>query len=122
MHKHVFFSFLYYYSYFVCYIFLFMAKIKSTYFCQSCGTQSPKWVGRCPGCGEWNTFVEEIIEKEDKASWKGSSTKIAAKPRYLGEIQYNQEKRLETPDGELNRVLGGGIVPGSIVLIGGNLE
>jgi len=96
-----------------------MAKVKSAYFCQSCGTQSPKWVGRCPGCGEWNTYVEEIIEKEEKASWKSSSTKVAQKPRHLGEIHYNQEQRLITPDAELNRVLGGGIVPGSIVLIGG---
>ncbi len=96
-----------------------MAKLKSAYFCQSCGAQSPKWVGRCPACGEWNTYVEEIIEKEDKASWKTSSTKVAQKPRHLGEITYNHEHRIITPDAELNRVLGGGIVPGSIVLIGG---
>ncbi len=96
-----------------------MAKVKSAYFCQSCGAQSPKWVGRCPACGEWNTYVEEIIEKEDKTSWNSSSAKVAQKPRHLKEITYNQEQRIITPDGELNRVLGGGIVPGSIVLIGG---
>lgn len=96
-----------------------MAKVKSSYFCQSCGAQSPKWVGRCPACGEWNTYVEEIIQKEDKTSWNSSSTKVAAKPRHLKEITYSQEHRIITSDGELNRVLGGGIVPGSIVLIGG---
>ncbi len=96
-----------------------MAKVKSSYFCQSCGAQSPKWVGRCPSCGEWNTYVEEIIQKEDKTSWNSSSTKVAQKPRHLKEITYSQEQRIITPDSELNRVLGGGIVPGSIVLIGG---
>ena len=96
-----------------------MAKVKSSYFCQSCGAQSPKWVGRCASCGEWNTYVEEIIQKEDKTSWNSSSTKVAQRPRHLKEITYNQEQRIITPDGELNRVLGGGIVPGSLVLIGG---
>lgn len=96
-----------------------MAKVKSSYFCQSCGAQSPKWVGRCASCGEWNTYVEEIIQKEDKTSWNSSSTKVAQRPRHLKEITYSQEQRIITPDGELNRVLGGGIVPGSIVLIGG---
>jgi DNA repair protein RadA/Sms len=96
-----------------------MAKVKSSHFCQSCGFQSPKWLGRCPSCGEWNTFVEELIEKEEKGSWKSSSTKISAKPKSLKEIQYSEEQRIITKDQELNRVLGGGIVPGSLILIGG---
>lgn len=96
-----------------------MAKVKSSYFCQSCGAQSPKWLGKCPACGEWNTYVEEIIQKEDKPSWNSTSQQIANKPRAIHEITYNEEERVRTPDSELNRVLGGGIVPGSLVLIGG---
>lgn len=99
-----------------------MAKVKSSYFCQSCGTQSPKWLGKCPSCNEWNTFVEELIQKEDKNTpqWKtGTSTQIAAKPKPISQIVYNEEQRINASDGELNRVLGGGIVPGSLVLIGG---
>src|SRR5690349_15444208 len=96
-----------------------MAKTKSTYFCQNCGVQSPKWVGKCPSCGEWNTYVEELIQKEEKGNWNSTSKQIASKPKSLGEISYSEEHRIVTSDGELNRVLGGGIVPGSIVLIGG---
>ncbi len=97
-----------------------MAKIKSAYFCQNCGHNSPKWLGKCPSCGEWNTFVEELVEKEDKNNpvvWK--SVSLASKPKAIAEIKYEQEPRTRTTDGELNRVLGGGIVPGSLVLIGG---
>jgi DNA repair protein RadA/Sms len=99
-----------------------MAKVKTSYFCQSCGAQSAKWQGKCSSCGEWNTFVEEIVQKEEptKGSWQTSSSqKIAAKPRAIREIAYSKENRVETEDHELNRVLGGGIVPGSLVLIGG---
>lgn len=99
-----------------------MAKAKSTYFCQSCGSQSPKWLGKCPSCNEWNTFVEELIQKEDKNTpqWKsGTSTQISSKPKPINQIVYNEEQRINASDGELNRVLGGGIVPGSLVLIGG---
>jgi DNA repair protein RadA/Sms len=105
-----------------------MAKIKTLFFCQNCGAQSAKWIGRCPSCGEWNTYVEEVIEKTDNnaaaGAWKastavGGSTSKAAKPKALGEILYEEESRLNTHDGELNRVLGGGLVPGSLVLIGG---
>ncbi|HEY8401965.1 MAG TPA: DNA repair protein RadA [Cytophagaceae bacterium] len=96
-----------------------MAKTKTGYFCQSCGAQSAKWVGRCPSCGEWNTYVEEIIQKEEK-SWKTSSSlQIANKPKPIREITSGEETRIVTKDGELNRVLGGGIVPGSLILIGG---
>jgi len=100
-----------------------MAKVKNTYFCQSCGYQSPKWLGKCPSCNSWNTFVEEIIQKENtqkKGDWKTSSTqKIATKPQRLQDINYETQPRVVTPDAELNRVLGGGIVQGSLVLIGG---
>ncbi|QNF32714.1 DNA repair protein RadA [Adhaeribacter swui] len=100
-----------------------MAKIKTSYFCQSCGAQSAKWIGRCPACGEWNTYVEEVLQREEAAgpaSWKSSSSlQIANKPRPIAEISYSEELRLDTRDQELNRVLGGGIVPGSMVLIGG---
>jgi DNA repair protein RadA/Sms len=99
-----------------------MAKIKSSYFCQNCGHQAPKWLGRCPACGEWNTFVEELIQKEepDKGTWRvSSSQKIATRPKALPDITYVDQHRILTSDAELNRVLGGGIVPGSMVLIGG---
>jgi len=106
-----------------------MAKVRTMFFCQGCGAQSAKWIGRCPSCGEWNTYVEEVIEKADAApaagTWKpastvpGGSTKRVAKPTRLAEIMHEDEPRILTPDAELNRVLGGGLVPGSIVLIGG---
>ncbi len=100
-----------------------MPKTKSVYFCQKCGHQSPKWLGKCPACEEWNTFVEEVIQKnqpEKKGEWRTStSQKRATKPRAITDIDPMLEQRLITPDKELNRVLGGGIVPGSLVLIGG---
>ena len=100
-----------------------MTKIKTLYFCQNCGHQSPKWLGRCPSCGEWNTLVEEVIQKEDKnakGGWRVSTSgQISNKPRSIAEIKKNDEQRIITNDDELNRVLGGGIVPGSLVLIGG---
>lgn len=99
-----------------------MSKIKSSFFCQSCGAQSPKWVGKCPHCGEWNTYVEELVKKEDSAKtpWRDTEkSKRHFSPRKLWEIESSEEKRIVTADLELNRVLGGGIVPGSLVLIGG---
>ncbi|WP_017730355.1 DNA repair protein RadA [Nafulsella turpanensis] len=104
-----------------------MAKLKTTYFCQNCGAQSPKWIGKCPSCGEWNTYVEEVVQKEDKntKSWRsepetgGGSFKRVNKPQPITGIAYEHQSRFNTADGELNRVLGGGIVPGSLVLIGG---
>jgi DNA repair protein RadA/Sms len=96
-----------------------MSKSKSTYFCQNCGAQSPKWLGKCPSCGEWNTYVEELIKKEEKGDYKSTSAQIAIKPKLLKEIHFTEENRIISPDGEINRVLGGGIVPGSLVLIGG---
>jgi len=98
-----------------------MSKVKSSYFCQSCGYQSAKWLGKCSSCGEWNTMVEELISKEDKAEkpWKSTSTTIAAKPQPIHTIEATENTRILTSDNELNRVLGGGIVDGSLVLIGG---
>ncbi|MDF3077098.1 MAG: radA [Sphingobacteriaceae bacterium] len=101
-----------------------MAKTKTAYFCQSCGFESPKWMGKCTACGQWNTFVEEIIEKPSGSvpNWQSSastSLQRANKPSAIQDIVYTEENRLITPDKELNRVLGGGIVGGSLVLIGG---
>jgi len=98
-----------------------MPKVKTTFFCQNCGAQYAKWQGQCNSCKEWNTIAEEIIQKEEKASWKPSSTesKRVSKPLRIKEIDSTQEVRMNTTDGELNRVLGGGIVPGSLILLGG---
>jgi DNA repair protein RadA/Sms len=100
-----------------------LSTIKKIYACTSCGATSPKWVGKCTGCGEWNTIVEEVIQKESKREerqkiWKGSKPE-APKPTPLNMIKSGNTLRIDTPDGELNRVLGGGIVPGSLILIGG---
>ncbi len=99
-----------------------MAKIKSAYFCQSCGFESAKWLGKCPSCSQWNTFVEEVIEKPtpNNAIWKTTvGASRVSKPSKLDEIHSITEERLLTGDGELDRVLGGGLVPGSVTLIGG---
>ena len=98
-----------------------MAKIKTSFFCQSCGSQYSKWQGQCNACKEWNTIVEEIIQKEEKVAWKAETSEVkkAAKPLLVKEIDSTQEIRMDTCDGELNRVLGGGIVPGSLILLGG---
>ncbi len=99
-----------------------MAKSKTTFFCQNCGYESAKWLGKCPSCNEWNSFVEEIVAKEDsnKNEWKPEPGKARQeKPRTLSEIESTREIRVDSSDQELNRVLGGGIVFGSLVLIGG---
>ena len=98
-----------------------MAKTKTAFFCQNCGTQYAKWIGQCTSCKEWNTIVEEVVQKEDKRSWKTdtSSTKQASKPLRVSEITQEKELRLNTQDQEFNRVLGGGLVPGSLTLLGG---
>lgn len=99
-----------------------MAKTKSAYFCQSCGYESAKWLGKCPSCNQWNTFVEEIIDKGTShvLTWKSSSgTQRLNKPSRVEEIQSQSEERILTSDGELDRVLGGGMVAGSVILIGG---
>lgn len=96
-------------------------KLKTTFFCQNCGAQYAKWMGQCQSCGEWNTIVEEVVEKETKRSWQtdSSSPKIINKPLKVSEIQLDTEHRISSTDSELDHVLGGGIVAGSIVLIGG---
>lgn len=99
-----------------------MAKIKTTYFCQNCGAQFSKWQGQCTSCKEWNTISEEIVQKEIKAGWKAhnsSSSARIAKAQRLTDISSQKEYRLNTKNHELNRVLGGGLVPGSLTLLGG---
>jgi DNA repair protein RadA/Sms len=98
-----------------------MAKVKTAFYCQNCGTQYSKWQGQCNACKQWNTIVEELIVKEDKPSWNTAApaTKKADKPLRITEIDSTSEHRLDTGDGELNRVLGGGLVPGSLTLLGG---
>jgi DNA repair protein RadA/Sms len=98
-----------------------MSKVKTSFFCQNCGAQYSKWQGQCNSCKEWNTIVEEIIQKEEKPSWKpaSSDSKRVSKPLRVNEIDSAQEIRMNTTDSELNRVLGGGIVPGSLILLGG---
>lgn len=99
-----------------------MSKVKTSFFCQSCGYNSAKWMGKCPSCNNWNTFVEEVLQKDDKgeALWRSKSGKQkVSKPQALTDISFNREERIISADKELNRVLGGGIVSGSLVLIGG---
>lgn len=92
-------------------------KTKTLYFCNNCGAESPKWVGRCPACGEWNTMVEEKVQTDTKGRKKGLVR--SSKPVKLSEIEVNEEMRVRMPSSELNRVLGGGLVAGSLTLIGG---
>lgn len=100
-----------------------MAKTKSAFFCQNCGYESPKWAGKCPSCGTWNSFVEEIVQREDKSKknitdWDDAAKELR-KAHKLDEIIPQAELRMITPDPELNRVLGGGVVPGSVILVAG---
>ncbi|MCB4807506.1 DNA repair protein RadA [Tamlana sp. 62-3] len=99
-----------------------MAKVKTSFFCQSCGTQYSKWQGQCNACKQWNTIVEEVIQKPEKNDWKttpSTNLKKASVPLRINEINSAKETRLNTIDSEFNRVLGGGIVPGSVILLGG---
>lgn len=101
-----------------------MAKEKTVYVCAECGYESPKWIGRCPSCGQWNTFKEMHVQKETSASSRSGYSfkeKDNARPRptLIDDIQAGEEIRIDMQDGELNRVLGGGLVPGSLVLLGG---
>ena len=97
-----------------------MAKVKKAYICQTCGANSPQWVGKCNSCGEWNTYVEEIISAPDKKSFAEKLTdKKTTKPIAIQDVAYEKLPRIELVDHELNRVLGGGVVRGSVVLIGG---
>lgn len=93
-----------------------MAKSKTVYFCSNCGADTPKWVGQCPVCGEWNTMVEERVEGNSKTK---ESILRPAKPKKLSEIEITSESRIKMPSNELNHVLGGGLVAGSLTLLGG---
>lgn len=95
-----------------------MNKSKSVFICQNCGIQSPKWIGKCTSCGEWNTFVEEIISTEKKTSVQVLS-KNSVKPSLISEIVLFDQERINTRNIEFNRVIGGGVVPGSLILLGG---
>jgi len=100
-----------------------MAKTQTTFFCKSCGASSAKWIGKCPSCGEWNTYIEEVVHKEKtdfKKTWKHTDRSAPLlKPVLLKEVEQGNEQRYPVKDIELARVLGGGVVPGSVVLIGG---
>ena len=94
-----------------------MAKQKKAYFCRECGFEAPKWLGRCPACGEWNTFAEEIIAKPSQGAMYVATQ--ASEPQRVSEIKPTSHSRLDMHNAEVNRVLGGGLVPGSLVLLGG---
>src|SRR5450432_2138770 len=101
---------------------LMMSKIKTAFFCNNCGYESAKWLGKCPSCEQWNTFTEEVINKDDRlgeSGWKKISDKKEIKTISIHDVISGEERRIVTPDAELNRVLGGGIVSGSIVLVAG---
>ena len=95
-----------------------MAKIKTLFVCQECGYETPRWMGKCPACNNWGSLIEEIQDKGDKK--KGGISEPGAKPLKLNEITFDDEERLDTGIKELDRVLGGGIVKGSLVLVGGD--
>ena len=99
-----------------------MAKIKTSFFCQQCGHEAPKWAGKCPSCGAWNSFVEEVVQRDEKAkqgtAWSDESKEVK-KAHKLDDIIQLNEPRMVSPDAELNRVLGGGLVAGSVILIAG---
>ena len=97
-------------------------KIKTSFFCQNCGSQYSKWQGQCTACKQWNTIVEEVIQKPEKNDWKATTSatsKRVSKPLRIKEIDGSQDARLNMKDAEFNRVLGGGMVPGSLTLLGG---
>ncbi|OFZ08614.1 MAG: DNA repair protein RadA [Bacteroidetes bacterium RIFCSPHIGHO2_02_FULL_44_7] len=96
-----------------------MAKVRSAFFCQNCGYEAAKWLGKCPSCNEWNTFVEEVIEKSAPQVVAFSRSAKTARPQVLQEIHPQEHPRIKLADEELNRVLGGGLVPGSLILFGG---
>jgi len=95
-----------------------MAKTKSSFTCQACGAKSPKWLGRCAECGAWNSLVEEVERAESRPAWGSSGT--SSRPILLSEVRADSESRRLTGIQELDRVLGGGVVPGSLVLLGGD--
>ena len=98
-----------------------MAKIKTVFFCKECGNESPKWIGHCPGCGAWNSYVEEsvVVGKDSKSAKNVIITETKSRPVRVQDISSAKETRIDLGCGELNRVLGGGLVPGSLILLGG---
>ncbi len=98
-----------------------MSKLKSVYFCSKCGNESPKWMGKCPACGEWGSFVEELVKKNSTSIVEDTRSFLPNKmqPVPIGSVKSEKETRIDMQDEELNRVLGGGLVPASMVLIGG---
>ena len=96
-----------------------MAKSTSFFYCKNCGYQSANWIGKCPSCGEWNTFEQEIIHREEQQKGKALSTLIKSKPKPISEIELDEMPRIDTGYYELDAVLGGGIVRGSLTLLGG---
>lgn len=97
-----------------------MSKVKTSFFCQSCGTQHAQWQGQCNSCKQWNTLIEEVMEKPSKKDWKSENKpSTTSKPTKISEIEVSSETRINTGDAEFNRVLGGGIIPGALMLMGG---
>lgn len=98
-----------------------MAKVRTVYICQNCGANSPKWIGNCPSCQEWNTYVEEVVSKGSNSGKNvpGIAAETTNRPRQILEIDSSSDSRIHLEDEELSRILGGGLVPGSLVLIGG---
>ena len=98
-----------------------MSKVKTTFFCQNCGAQSAQWMGKCNSCGAWNTIVEEIVTKSNlnQVNWENEKSNRVNKAQAIGDISLQARARIDTYDNELNRVLGGGIVAGSLILLGG---
>jgi len=102
-----------------------MAKTRSAFFCQQCGYETPKWTGKCPSCGTWNSLVEEVVQREEKGraevtGWDEAQSKERKQAHRLDDVVHVAESRLTSPDAELNRVLGGGVVMGSVTLIAGD--
>ncbi len=101
-----------------------MAKVKSVYVCQNCGAESPKWIGKCPACGEWNTYIEQVVRPVSSAQAAVPQGLVSAghqsKPVLISEVDVTDEPRIDTGSPEFNRVLGGGLVPGSLTLLGGD--
>ena len=96
-------------------------KVKTAFFCQNCGSQYAKWVGKCTSCNEWNTIVEEVVSKPNPNDVKATfNTSRTNKPQQLDTIELAEIPRIKLPGTELNRVLGGGLVPGSLILFGGD--
>ena len=96
-----------------------MAKVKKAYFCRECGFEAPKWLGKCPACGEWNSFTEEVISKSTSSVASMVAAQPATPPQRVSEIEQAPYQRLNLCNSEMNRVLGGGLVPGSLILLGG---